>query len=169
MARRRLVPKRWAVSRSGHRGAGNPTVREGRKMADSRGLMRRWEEFRPSKTALFWSCTACVVGTLIVGFTWGGWVTGNTAGKMASTAAAGARAEVAAMVCVDRFVSAPDAAAALASLKSSDSWKRDDFITNGGWVTIAGIEKPVEGAAELCAQRLLEAKLPPAKVVGTSG
>jgi hypothetical protein len=131
--------------------------------------MRRWGDYRASKTVLFWSCTACVVGTLVLGFTWGGWVTGTTAGTMASTAAAGARAEVAATICVNRFVSAPDAATALASFKDTDSWKRDDFITNGGWVTIAGIEKPVEGAAELCAQRLLEAKLPSAKVIGTSG
>ena len=138
-------------------------------MADNRGLTGHWEDYRASKTVLFWSCAACVVATLIVGFSWGGWVTGSTAATMASTAATGARAEMAATICVNRFVSAPDAATALASLKGSDSWKRDDFITNGGWVTIAGMEKPVEGAAALCAQRLLEAKLPPAKVIGTSG
>ena len=102
------------------------------KMADNRGLMGRWEDYRASKTVLFWSCTACVVVTLIVGFSWGGWVTGSTAGTMASKAAAGARAELAATICVNRFVSAPDAATALASLKNSDSWKRDDFIKDGG-------------------------------------
>lgn len=132
-------------------------------MADKQRLMRRWEDYKASKTALFWSCAACIVVTLIVGFTWGGWVTGSTAGAMANKAAAGARADVAATICVNRFVSAPDAAATLASLKNSDSWKHDDFITKGGWATIAGIEKPVDGAAALCAQRLLGAALPPAK------
>jgi hypothetical protein len=140
-------------------------------MTDNRGFLRHWEDFQPSKKVLFWSCAVCVVATMIVGFNWGGWVTGGTAGAMAGKAAAAARADVAATICVDRFVNAPGAAATLASLKSSDSWKRDVFITDGGWVTISGIEKPVDGAAGLCAQRLLEAVLPaaPAKAAGTSG
>ena len=138
-------------------------------MAGKQGLTRRWEDYRASKTVLFWSCAACVVATLIVGFSWGGWVTGGTAGTMADRAAAGARADLAATICVDRFASAPDATATLAALKNSDSWKRDEFIAAGGWATIAGIEKPVDGAAALCAQRLLGATLPAPKVVGTSG
>lgn len=140
-------------------------------MTDNRGFLRNWEDYQASKKVLFWSCAACVVATMIVGFTWGGWVTGGKAGAMAGKAAAEARADVAATICVDRFVSAPGAAAALASLKSSDSWKRDTFITDGGWVTIAGFEKPVDGAAMLCAQRLLETALPeaPAKAAGASG
>lgn len=138
-------------------------------MAFMQGLTRRWEDYRASKTVVFWACAACILATLIAGFGWGGWVTGGTAATMIGKASAGGRAELAATICYNRFVSAPDAAAQLASLKSSDSWKREDFIRAGGWTTIAGIAAPVDGAAALCAQQLMDAKFPPAKVAGVSG
>ena len=50
-------------------------------------LQQRWQAYHPSKAALFWSCVGCVVVALIIGFTWGGWVTGGTATKMAEKAA----------------------------------------------------------------------------------
>ena len=138
-------------------------------MTDKQGFARRWENYQASKTVVFWSCVACIAATLIAGFTWGGWVTGGTARTMADKAAIGARAELAAAICVSQFEKAPDAAAKLASLKASDSWKRSDVIENGGWVTLAGMKDPVAGAASLCVERLLEVKLPSAKGEGASG
>jgi hypothetical protein len=126
-------------------------------------LASRWNEYRPSKTAWFWSCVACVVATMIVGFYWGGWVTGSSAQAMAGKATADARAQLAAAVCVNRFESAGDAAVQLASLKKTDSWQRDDFIKNGGWVTIPGTKDPVSGASDLCVDQLMKAQLPPVK------
>ena len=111
---------------------------------------------------MFWACAACVVATMVVGFGWGGWVTGGTAGQMAERSAVESRAQLAAVVCVDRFVKGPDSIAQLASLKGSDSWKRDSFIDDGGWTTLAGMDKPVTGAAILCVQQLLA----PAKTSG---
>jgi len=136
-------------------------------MTDKQSIGKRWENYQASKTLVFWACAACVAATVVVGFVWGGWVTGGTARDMASKAAIGARAELAAALCVSRFESAPDAAAKLASLKASDSWKRGDVIEKDGWVTVANIKEPVAGAAILCVERLMEAKLPPAK--GISG
>jgi len=43
----------------------------------------RWSQSRPTKTLVFWACAASVAATMIVGFTWGGWVTGGTALKVA--------------------------------------------------------------------------------------
>lgn len=137
-------------------------------MATQQSLLERWEDYRASKTALFWSCAGCVVATLVIGFAWGGWVTGGTAGQMATQAATGARAELAATICVERFAKGPDATAQLASLKGTDSWKQDKFIEDGGWVTLPGTENPIEGAAALCARQLIDAK-PPAKAASTSG
>ena len=138
-------------------------------MADKPSLARRWEDYRVSKTQLFWACVLCIGGTLILGFTWGGWVTGGTAQSMVSTAAIGARAELAASICVQRFVSGPDATAKLASLKATDSWKRDDVIEKDGWVTLAGADKPIAGAAALCVHQLMDANLPAPKPAKTSG
>ena len=84
-------------------------------------LSQRFQQYRPSKTALFWSCGGCVVLATIVGFSWGGWTTGGTAREMAENAAAQARQELAAVVCVDRFMAAPDVGAQLTALKGIDA------------------------------------------------
>jgi hypothetical protein len=43
-------------------------------------------------------------------------------------------------------------------LKKASSWQRAGFIENGGWMTIAGVDDTVPGAADLCAVRLLDMK-----------
>src|SRR5947208_225652 len=81
----------------------------------------------------------------------------GTATQMATGAADRARAEMAAAVCVTQFERGADKVATLASLARTDSWKRGDFIEKGGWVTLPGFDKPVSGAADLCAKRLTDA------------
>jgi hypothetical protein len=137
-------------------------------MAAQQSFFRRWEDYRASKSVLFWSCAGCAVATAIVGFAWGGWVTGGTAGQMVTNATTEARAELAAGICVERFAKGPDATAQLASLKATDSWNQDKFIEDGGWVTLPGTENPIAGAAALCARQLIDAKAP-AKAASASG
>lgn len=138
-------------------------------MADNPSIARRWRDFQASKTQLFWACATCIGATLIIGFSWGGWVTGGTAKDMVTSAATGARAELAAAVCVQKFVDGPDAVAKLTSLKGTDSWKREEMIEKGGWVTLAGADKPIAGAAILCVRQLMDAKLPMAKAAKSPG
>jgi hypothetical protein len=114
----------------------------------------RWRNYRPSKALWFWSCVAAAALTVIVGFTWGGWVTGGSAATMSRTAAEQARAEVAATVCVDRFLQAQDAGAQLAALKDQNTWQRPRFIEQGSWATLPGMQVPLPQAARLCADRL---------------
>jgi hypothetical protein len=142
---------------------------EEQPMADKPGLGRRWAEYRPSKPTWFWSCVACVVATLIIGFAWGGWVTGGSAAQMAAKSADEARDTIMAAVCVSQFENSPDRVAQLALLKKADSWGRNDFITKGGWVTPPGMKDPVTGAAGLCVQKLMSADLPPAKTSAAPG
>ena len=122
-------------------------------------LGRRWGAYRPTKGVWFWSSAGCIVATIVVGFVWGGWVTGGTATRMASDAAAGARAELAAMVCVAGFNQGPDAAAQLAELKKASSYQRGDMLVKSGWLTMPGSAEPVAGAADICAQKLMSADL----------
>lgn len=121
-----------------------------------------WGEYRPTKVIWFWSCVGCIAATLILGFTWGGWTTAGTANEMAADAREDGRAQLAAAVCVERFLAASDAAVRLAQLKEESTWKRDGFIEEGGWVSLAGLEEPVAGAADLCAGQLAEMELPAA-------
>jgi hypothetical protein len=62
-----------------------------------------WSQARPTKTAVFWSWIASIALTMIIGFAWGGWVTGATSRKMAETVAGDAVAERLAEICIVQF------------------------------------------------------------------
>jgi hypothetical protein len=131
-------------------------------------IMQQMKDYQPTKTTMFWSMAGAAVLTMFLGFTWGGWVTGGTAAQMAEEAAQNSAAKLAAAVCVERFVNAPDAAAQLAALKETSRWKQRSFVDDGMWTTLAGMDVPVDGAAELCAAQLADMELPAADVVDTT-
>jgi hypothetical protein len=142
-------------------------------------LSQRFQQYRPSKTALFWSCGGCVVLATIVGFSWGGWVTGGSAAKMAEKSAAQARQELAAVVCVDRFMGAPDVGVQLTALKDIESpYAQGKFVEDGGWAIIVPAGSPPDRkasaddrkAAGLCAAELAKRENPmPAKAAQIDG
>jgi len=137
-------------------------------MVKKPSLTTRWLEYRFSKTAYFWSCIACIVGTMGVGFTWGGWMTAGAANRLADSSSRAALAQLAASYCVARFEHSSDAAAQLAALEKTAPYDQDDFIASGGWVTPPGWSAPVIDAADVCAQRLLSAKLSAPKAAATT-
>lgn len=101
--------------------------------------------------------TGAAVGAVVValsGFSYGGWVTGGTAAGMATSAAREARTQLAASICAHNFAAAPDASAQLIKLKEMKSWNRDEFITEGGWAIISGLDDNVRGTADACAKQL---------------
>ncbi|MCX8996230.1 hypothetical protein NOF55_16585 [Rhizobiaceae bacterium BDR2-2] len=102
-------------------------------------LSQRWENYQPSKGALIWACIGAVVATIVIGFNWGGWVTGGTSRAAATTAGDVARGELATAICVERFNAAPDAAARLTEFKAlPDNYRRRQFVETGGWATMPG-------------------------------
>src|SRR5687767_4746237 len=121
-------------------------------------LRKRWDEYRPSKTEAFWSAAGCVVATLVIGFGFGGWVTGGTAQKMVSEAADGARHQLAAAICVEEFMAAKDAKARLADLRKAEWYTRDKLIAASGWATMPDRQEPNMTVAEMCAAKLAEDK-----------
>ena len=110
---------------------------------------------RIQRATLFLACIACVVGTVALGFTWGGWVTSAKATGMAASAASTGQAKLAATICADRFITAPNAQAEIALLRWTEAGRRGDFIKQGGWLILPGISAPISGAAELCVQNIL--------------
>ena len=48
-----------------------------------RTLSQRFQQYHASKTVLFWACAGCVILATVVGFSWGGWMTGGSAREMA--------------------------------------------------------------------------------------
>jgi hypothetical protein len=120
-----------------------------------RSFSQRWEDYQPSKTILFWACVAAVIATMVVGFKWGGWVTGGTSRAAAITAADVARGDLASAICVERFKAAPDAAAKLVEFKAiADSYKKRQFLEAGGWATMPGQTAPDKLGVQGCATAL---------------
>ena len=122
-------------------------------------ITEKFRDFRASKAVLFWSCAGCVVATMVVGFTWGGWVTAGSAQQRADAASEQAVAELAADICFKRYLASPDARANLTAFNEESTYRRDGLIEDGGWVTLADREDPIDGAAGLCADRLAEVDL----------
>ena len=135
-------------------------------------LSQRFQEYQVSKTVLFWSSAGCVVLATVVGFSWGGWTTGGTAREMAEDSAAQARQELAAVVCVDRFMAAPDVGVQLTALKEMErSYQQGKFVEEGGWAIIMPASDTTDyqarandrKAAGLCAEELAKREIPTAE------
>jgi hypothetical protein len=135
-------------------------------------ISQRFKEYQASKTVLFWACAGSVVVATIVGFSWGGWVTGGSAQEMAEDSAAQARQELAAVVCVDRFMAAPDAGVQLSALQEIESsYAQSKFVEEGGWALIVPASDTTDykaraddrKAAGLCAEELAKREIPTAE------
>jgi hypothetical protein len=137
----------------------------------NRRKLQWFDEYRASKTVLFWACAGSVILATIVGFSWGGWMTGGSAQAMADKAAAQARQELAAVVCVDRFMAAPDAGVQLTALQNmKNSYTQGQFVQDGGWAIMpvsssAGSSRSASStddrkAAVLCAEELAKREIP---------
>jgi hypothetical protein len=128
-------------------------------MADKPSISTRWKNIQPTKKFVFWACVASIALTVLVGFKWGGWVTGSTAQLMADNGAADARTELAIASCIVRFGEGADVGVRLAKLKKTDSWMRGTYMEKAGWATPTGAEGPVQDAGERCAEQLLNPKM----------
>ncbi len=107
---------------------------------------------------LVWGAIGGAIVLAIIGFAWGGWVTGGTAQKMAKEMADEAVIDRLAPICVAQFQQDPNKEERLKELKKLDSWKRGDFVEKQGWATIPGEEEPDSNVATECARRLVEPK-----------
>lgn len=108
-----------------------------------------------TKPAL-WGFAGGAIAMAIVGFNWGGWVTGGKAESVASQRAKDAVVVALAPICVEKFQHAGDAAANNVALKKADSWAQSEFVEKGGWATMPGPANPdqVSAVAKACAALL---------------
>ena len=118
-------------------------------------LGQRWSEARPTKTVLFWACTASAVLTMIVGFSWGGWVTGGTARDTAATMASDAVVRRLAPICVTQSGRDLGKGQKLVAMKDESSWQRGEYVGKQGWATMPGEKEPDRRVAEACATLLM--------------
>lgn len=119
-------------------------------------IKQRWNQMQPTKASLFWSVLTAIILTMIVGFNWGGWVTNSTAQDMAKVAANTAVVDRLALICVDQFNQDSAKVEKLKALNEASSYQKDDYVTEQGWATMAGDEKPDRNVADACAKLIAQ-------------
>jgi hypothetical protein len=92
----------------------------------------------------------------IIGFGWGGWVTGSTAQNMAEELAQKAVVSRLAPICVEQFSRDSEKDQKLKQLKETSSWERGDYVEIQGWATMPGEKEADSKIAGKCAELLLE-------------
>jgi hypothetical protein len=112
-----------------------------------------------SRTRLLQGIAIGAVASMVIGFSWGGWVTGSTANGLAAERADTAVVAALTPICVEKFLQNSDAKASLAVLqKISSNWEQGDYLEKGGWATPPGATSPDYHLARACAEKLVQTK-----------
>jgi len=101
-----------------------------------------------------WGVIGGAIGAIVIGFFWGGWVTGGTAERMEATSAEAAVVQAFTPLCVAKAEQQPEK---FMSLKETSSYgsPRGDFVIEAGWVDNVE-EKYRSAVAKACAQTVVE-------------
>ncbi len=107
---------------------------------------------------VLWSAIGGAIITMIIGFAWGGWVTGGTAQTAAEEMAEAAVLDRLVPICVAQFNQDPEKDQKLKELKEKSSWERDKYVNKQGWATMPFEKEPDREVAEKCAEQILAIK-----------
>ncbi len=119
-------------------------------------IRKRWDKAKLTKSAAFWIATGAVALTLFLGFSWGGWMLGQSAQTMADRASEDAVVERLALICVAQFNQDPLSNEKLTEMKAlTTSTQRASYVKDQGWATIPGEASPDNRVATECAQQLM--------------
>jgi len=115
-------------------------------------MQMNWEKIKLG----VWGAIGGAIVLAIVGFAWGGWVTGGTAQEMAEERAENAVVGRLAPICVTQFNQDSQKDQKVKDLKKEDSWNRGDYIAKQGWATMPGEKKADNNIAEKCAELIVQ-------------
>lgn len=99
-----------------------------------------------------WGVIGGAIAAIVIGFAWGGWVTGGTATEMGAASAETAIVQAFTPLCVVKAEQQPEQRKLL---KEESDWKRDDFVIEAGWVDNVS-EKYRSEVAKACATTVVE-------------
>jgi hypothetical protein len=94
------------------------------------------------------------VAMAIIGFSWGGWVTGSKAEIMASNRAQSEVTAALVSICMEQSRLDPESIATLATLKDTSKYQRGAVLMKAGWATMPGSADPNSKVASACAEQL---------------
>jgi len=104
-----------------------------------------------------------VVGAIavtVIGFSWGGWVTGGTSARNTADASHQAVVAVLAPICVERFRGQSDAVVRTADLLKTSGWERGAVVEKSGYATMSGSSTVDSDVATACAKILATPAVP---------
>ncbi|MFC3704288.1 hypothetical protein ACFOOL_05915 [Devosia honganensis] len=90
------------------------------------------------------------IALAIIGFTWGGWVTGGSAQDMATKQSAADVVSALTPYCVQRSLDDINAAAVLVEFNAASASGRRAVIEKAGWATPLGSDVPNRALAQAC-------------------
>ena len=91
-----------------------------------------------SLTRLVQGAAVGAIATIIIGFSWGGWMLGSTAKKLASDETRSAIVTVAAPACAEHFANKANDEK-WAEYQKVDVWRRDTYIKEAGYAAVPGL------------------------------
>ena len=98
---------------------------------------------------------ACGAVTLaVIGFSWGGWITGGTARTMAADQSKAEVVTALSLICVDQSKRDPQLVERVALLKAASSYERGDLVMKNGWATMPGTTEGNRLVAIACADKV---------------
>lgn len=109
----------------------------------------------------FWGAVGGAIVLAIVGFNWGGWVTGHTAKTMAAQQSRQAVVKALVPYCVAKFEQMPDAAAQWTKLKKADEFDQGGILEKEKVVVLPGSKLgsgQTDNLASACADKLVAMK-----------
>jgi alpha/beta superfamily hydrolase len=104
---------------------------------------------------MIWGVVIGAAACAILGFTWGGWVTGSTARKDAMAAGHSATVMALAPYCAERFRAQGDATAKMAELAKASTWERSNVVEKSGFAVMPGTKTNDSDIARACAELLM--------------
>ncbi|MDF0601903.1 hypothetical protein P1J78_14255 [Psychromarinibacter sp. C21-152] len=90
----------------------------------------------------------------VVGFTWGGWVTGGTSNDRAMAMSRDTVVASMVPVCLDMARSDPARADKMATIRAASTYQRRDALMEAGWATMPGTDAPDRDIAQGCLAEL---------------
>jgi alpha/beta superfamily hydrolase len=111
-------------------------------------------KFPENTKAYVWGAAIGAITVAVVGFSWGGWMTGAGANKEASSRAHDAVVAALAPICAQAFRAQADVTAKTAELVKVSSWERGTMMEKSGFATMPGSKTADPNVARACAEIL---------------
>jgi hypothetical protein len=102
----------------------------------------------------FWGIVIGTIGIMIIGFSWLGWTLGSTSETLAQERVNAALVAAFTPICVEKFMTQPEATVKLTEFQKTSSWRQQEFVEKGGWATLPGSKEPNIKVAGACAGQL---------------